>query len=155
MAAVEVPLELPLDASLPEQEDVANALLDEARAVGDRYGIKVVPRLVRTRSFGRTIVDEAKRHSEVVIVGADRRNAGRRRQVFSDVVDFTLKHAPCRVMVAAAPPHPEGLTPTVRLRASTPESDGVTRFEPVVRRVAFGRRLDRRLVKPKADATVW
>jgi nucleotide-binding universal stress UspA family protein len=33
------------------------------------------------------------------VMGAPR--TGRRSEVFSDTVDFVLKHAPCRVMVAA------------------------------------------------------
>ena len=45
-------------------------------------------------------IDEAtRRHTEIIVMGAPR--AGRRRGVFSDTVDFVLKHAPCRVMVAA------------------------------------------------------
>ena len=55
---------------------------------------------MRARSAGRAIVDEAKRrHTEIIVMGAPRTE--RRRVVFSDTVDFVLKHAPCRVMVAA------------------------------------------------------
>jgi APA family basic amino acid/polyamine antiporter len=101
---IEVPLELPLNAPTPEQERIADDLLDEARAIGDSYNVRVIPRLVRARSFGRAIVEEAeRRNAEIIVVGADRRDRGLRgRQVFSDIVDYTLKHAPCRVMVAAA-----------------------------------------------------
>ena len=74
--------------------------------VGIGHGVNVQTRLIRARSFGRAIVDEAaRRNSEIIVVGADRRNIGGRTALFSDIVDFTLKHAPCRVMVAAAPPH--------------------------------------------------
>ena len=91
---------------MPEKLDDAYDLLDEAKAIGDSYGVNVQTRLVRARSFGRAIVDEAvRRNSEIIVVGADRRNTGGRTALFSDIVDFTLKHAPCRVMVAAAPPH--------------------------------------------------
>ena len=52
-------------------------LLDEAQAIGDTYGVKVIGRVVRARSFGRAIVDEAaRRGSEIVVVGADRRDRG-------------------------------------------------------------------------------
>ena len=52
------------------------------------------------RNAGRAIVDEAtRRQSEIIVMGAPR--AGRGRDVFSDTVDFVLKHAPCRVMVVA------------------------------------------------------
>jgi len=106
LTVLEIPMELPLSADMPEKLDDAYDLLDEAKAIGDSYGVNVQTRLIRARSFGRAIVDEAvRRNSEIIVVGADRRNIGGRTALFSDIVDFTLKHAPCRVMVAAAPPH--------------------------------------------------
>ncbi|HVS86120.1 MAG TPA: universal stress protein, partial [Gaiellaceae bacterium] len=102
--AIEVPLELPLDAYLPEQVEEANRQLDEARAIGDAYGVRVIERLARTRNVGRAVVDEAtRRGSEIIVMGGPRRirlHAGRRR-IFGDTVDFVLRNAPCRVMVAA------------------------------------------------------
>jgi APA family basic amino acid/polyamine antiporter len=104
ISVIEVPLELPLDADLPEELAEANRQLDEARAIGESYGIRVIPRLQRARNSGRAIVDEAaRRGSEIIVMGGPRRmrlSAGRRR-IFGDTVDFVLKHAPCRVMVAA------------------------------------------------------
>ena len=102
--AIAVPLELPLDAYLPEQVAAANRLLDEARAIGETYGVKVIGRISRTRNAGRAIVDEAaRRGSEIIVMGGPRRMRlmTGRRAIFGDVVDFVLKHAPCRVMVAA------------------------------------------------------
>jgi APA family basic amino acid/polyamine antiporter len=96
-----VPLELPLDAELPEAEARADDVLDHARAIGDAYGVDVVTRVTRARSAGRAIVDEAAaRQSEIVVIGAPRRRRG--RAVFGGTVDFVLRHAPCRVMVAAS-----------------------------------------------------
>jgi APA family basic amino acid/polyamine antiporter len=106
VTVLEVPLELPLDASLPgEAERKANDLLDEARAIGDAYGVNVIGRLVRARRAGRAIVGEAeRRHSEIIVMGSPRRDRDRRRgRIFGGTVDFVLKNAPCRVMVAAAP----------------------------------------------------
>jgi basic amino acid/polyamine antiporter, APA family len=103
---IEVPLELPLDAELPDEvEERANDLLDEARAIGDAYGVNVIGRIVRARRPGQAIVEEAtRRHSEIIVMGAPRRDVRRRRgRVFGDTVDHVLKNAPCRVMVAAAP----------------------------------------------------
>ncbi|MGH2933479.1 MAG: amino acid permease [Gaiellaceae bacterium] len=104
ISAIEVPLELPLDAELPEQVEEANRALDEAHAIGESYGVRVIPRLVRTRNAGRAIVDEAaRRGSELIVMGSPRRmRLSSRKQIFGDTVDFVLKHAPCRVMVAAA-----------------------------------------------------
>jgi APA family basic amino acid/polyamine antiporter len=101
-----VPLELSLDAELSgNAEGKANDLLDEARAIGDAYGVDVVGRLVRARSAGGAIVEEAeRRNSEIVVMGAPRHDEQRSRgRIFGGTVDFVLKNAPCRVMVAAAP----------------------------------------------------
>jgi APA family basic amino acid/polyamine antiporter len=106
LTVVEVPLHLPLDAALPtELEERAHDVLDEARAIGDAYGVDVIGRIVRARKPGRAIVDEAeRRNSEIIVMGAPRRDLRRRSgRIFGDTVDFVLKHAPCRVMVAAAP----------------------------------------------------
>ena len=102
---IEVPLELPLDAYLPERLEEANDQLDEASAIGELYGVRVTERIVRARNAGRAIVDEAtRRGSEIIVMGGPRRVrlASGRRAIFGDTVDFVLKHAPCRVMVAAS-----------------------------------------------------
>jgi basic amino acid/polyamine antiporter, APA family len=104
ITVIEVPLHKPLDVELPEEEAGADELLDEAKRIGDTFGVKVIGRVVRARSFGRAVVEEAtRRGSEIVVVGADRRDRGLTKQpLFSDTVDYILKHAPCRVLVAAA-----------------------------------------------------
>jgi basic amino acid/polyamine antiporter, APA family len=103
LTVIEVPLELPLDAYLPEAVAEANSQLDEARAIGESYGVRVIPRLVRARNSGRAVVDEAaRRDAEIIVMGGPRRvrlAAGKKR-IFGDTVDFVLKHAHCRVMVA-------------------------------------------------------
>jgi APA family basic amino acid/polyamine antiporter len=100
LSVVVVPLELPLDSTLDEEELRADDALDAAAAIAELYGVDVSERLVRARSAGRAIVDEAiRRQSEIIVMGAPR--VERRSAVFSDTVDFVLKHAPCRVMVAA------------------------------------------------------
>ena len=105
VTAIQVPLELPLDTWLPDDVEEANEQLDEARAIGDSYGVRVTGRIARTRNIGRAIVDESiRRNSEVIVMAGPRRvrlQSGR-RQIFGDSVDFVLRHAPCRVMVATA-----------------------------------------------------
>jgi APA family basic amino acid/polyamine antiporter len=100
LAVIEIPLELPLDAAMPAEEQAANELLDAARRVGDSYGVDVVGRIVRDRSAGRAIVREAaRRHSQIIVMGSSRRRA--RATVFGHTTDYVLKHAPTRVMVVA------------------------------------------------------
>jgi APA family basic amino acid/polyamine antiporter len=100
VSVVVVPLELPLDSRLDEEEVQADEALDAAAAIAELYGVDLTERIVRARSAGRAIVDEAaRRQTEIIVMGAPR--AERRGAVFSDTADFVLKHAPCRVMVAA------------------------------------------------------
>jgi APA family basic amino acid/polyamine antiporter len=99
LRVVVVPLELPLDADLSEQLDAANDLLDDHRAIAAPYGVRVVERVVRARNAGKAIVEEAERRgAEIIVLGAPR---GRHRAIFGHTVDYVLKHAPSRVMVAA------------------------------------------------------
>ena len=101
VSVVTVPLELPLDAELPEAEAAANDALDAAVAIGELYGVDVIGRLLRARKPGRAIVREAeRRQTEIIVLGAPRA-AHPRRAIFSETVDFILKNAPCRVMVVA------------------------------------------------------
>jgi basic amino acid/polyamine antiporter, APA family len=99
---IEVPLSLPLDASLPEEEDTAEALLDDAQALVESYGVRAVTRLLRARKAGPAIVDDARRRdAELVLVGAPRHAVAGRRALFSRTVDYVLRESPCRVLVAA------------------------------------------------------
>ena len=101
---IEVPLELPLDVALPAEEHQANDELDEAIAIGDTYGVKVVGRLVRGRSASAEIVREAeRREAEIIVLGSPRKSlVDRRRSVFGTTVDRVMRKAPCRVMVTAS-----------------------------------------------------
>jgi APA family basic amino acid/polyamine antiporter len=103
LTVLEVPLELPLDAELPDEERLANDELDEAMAVGDTYGVRVVGRLVRGRSASVEIVREAERRgAEIIVLGSPRKElTNRRRGVFGSTVDRVMRRAPCRVMVTA------------------------------------------------------
>jgi basic amino acid/polyamine antiporter, APA family len=98
---IELPLDLPLDVRLPDVEEEANEILDRSAALVESYGVRVVVRLVRARSAGPAIVEEAAgRNAELIVLGAPRARIGRRR-IFGRTVDYVLKHSPTRVMIAA------------------------------------------------------
>jgi nucleotide-binding universal stress UspA family protein len=100
---IEIPLDLPLSAEMPAEEDLANRELDEARAIGESYGVTVIPRLVRARNAAAAIVDEAdRRATEIIVIGAPRKDLSRRKQaIFGRTVDKVLKNASCRVLLTA------------------------------------------------------
>ncbi len=99
-------LEIPLDRALtdrfPDLETIGNAELDEAVAIGDSYGVRVLTRLDRAHSAGPAIVAEAEvRNAEIIVLGTPRRHlTSRQTAVFGNTVDYVLKHASCRVMIA-------------------------------------------------------
>jgi nucleotide-binding universal stress UspA family protein len=100
---LEIPLDRQLSEDLPDSERTANHELDEAVAIGESYGVRTVGRLERARSAGPAIVAEAEaRGAEIIVLGSPRRQlTSVRAAVFGTTVDYVLKHAPCRVLVAA------------------------------------------------------
>ena len=101
---LEIPLDRPLADELPELEARANRELDEAVAIGDSYGVRVVGRLERARSAAKAIVAEAEaRDAEIIVIGSPRRRlTSSQAAVFGKTVDYVLKHASCRVLVTAS-----------------------------------------------------
>ena len=101
---LEVPLDRALTDEFPALERAANRELDEAVAIGDSYGIRVLGRLERARSAGLAIVVEAEaRNAEIIVLGSPRRTlTASQAAIFGKTVDYVLKHAPCRVLVTAS-----------------------------------------------------
>jgi APA family basic amino acid/polyamine antiporter len=104
LSVLEVPRDRTLTDRFPELEGTANDELDEAAAIGDSYGVRVLTRLERAHAAGPAIVAEADaRNAEIIVLGSPRRHltAGQ-AAVFGKTVDYVLKHAGCRVLVTAA-----------------------------------------------------
>jgi nucleotide-binding universal stress UspA family protein len=102
VSAIEVPAELPLDSHMLSEEVAGRQALAEAQATADSYGLASSAKLVRGREAGEEIVREAIRsRSEIIILSAQRNLGNPRAPIFGTTVEFVLKHAPCRVMVAA------------------------------------------------------
>ena len=104
ITVVRVPRQFELEGPLPP--DVAarvDASLDEARLLGEDHGVEVRTDVVRARSIGHAIVDEAKaRQADLIVLGSSPRWR-RQSRFFSPTVDFVLRHAPCEVLVVAFP----------------------------------------------------
>jgi len=104
ITVVRVPRRYVLEGELPP--DVAarvDASLDEARLLGEDHGVEVRTGVVRARSIGHAIVDEARERSVDLIVLGSSPRWRRQSRFFSPTVDFVLRHAPCEVLVVAFP----------------------------------------------------
>jgi len=113
----EVPLSLPLDARLPEeQRKRARAALVRAKAIGEEYeGVEVATATVRARRAGEGIVAEATRRGvDVIVMAAEEpsrirggaRLGGRGGPLdnfVGDVTKHVVRKAPCRVILTAPP----------------------------------------------------
>lgn len=104
ITVVRVPRRFPLEGPLPT--DVAERVdgaLEEARLLGEDYGVEVRTGVVRARSISHAIVDEARaRDADVIVLGSSPRWR-RQSRFFSPTVDFVLRRAPCEVLVVAFP----------------------------------------------------
>lgn len=114
---VGVPMSLPLDARLPE-EQIQNArdALKRAKDVGEEYEkVHVSTATVRARSPGEAIVDQARRRGvEAIVLAAEEptgigggavfggRGSSRERSI-GEITRYVVNKAPCRVFLTAAP----------------------------------------------------
>ena len=100
---IRVPLELPLDAELLDEEERAEAALAEARLLGAENGVKVVATTLRARSIGTAIVEHARAtRADLIVVGSSPRWR-RQSRFFSPTVDYLLRTAPAEVLIVAFP----------------------------------------------------
>ena len=100
---IRVPLEQPLDASMLDEDERAEAALAEAKLLGAEHGVVVNGTTVRARAIGQAIVEHA------LVVDADLIMLGsaprwrRQARFFSPTVDYVLRKAPCEVLIVAFP----------------------------------------------------
>jgi basic amino acid/polyamine antiporter, APA family len=102
---IEIQAELPLDAHMKHEEAAARAVLEKARAISAGYGVRLRARVIRSRARGHAIVSEADALEAdlIVVVAPRKRRLGRHASLFGKTVDYLLRHASCRVLVAAPP----------------------------------------------------
>jgi APA family basic amino acid/polyamine antiporter len=119
---IPVPLHKPLDAELFDEEERAESSLAEARILASEHGVDVEGLIVRARTIGAAVVEEAMaRVADLIIMGSSPRWR-RQSRFFSPTVDYVLRKAPCEVMVIAYPQgvleeEPETSSPEARLTA--------------------------------------
>jgi APA family basic amino acid/polyamine antiporter len=100
---IRVPMDLPLDGAMAEEEARAEASLAEAVTLGAENGVEVHTSTIRARAIGRAIVDRAREiDADLIVLGSSPRWR-RQSRFFSPTVDFVLRHAPCEILVVAFP----------------------------------------------------
>jgi nucleotide-binding universal stress UspA family protein len=111
ITVLEVPIELPLDAALPDKEAKILSHLERVQSIAESYGARVVTYIVRGRKAGRAIVEEAQRTGANVImlqVPAKRRVSG---PALGPTVEYVIANAPCRVLLSIEPCQRPGRAP--------------------------------------------
>lgn len=113
----EIPMALPLDARLPEERvRRAKEALRRAKAVGEEYeGVHVSTAMIRARSAGQGIVNEARRRGvEAIVLAAEEPSrvrggallggsGGPLDNFVGDATKYVLRKADCRVILTAPP----------------------------------------------------
>ena len=104
ITVVRVPRRYQLEGPLPPEVAArVDASLEEARLLGAEHGVEVRTDVVRARSIGYAIVDEARRARPTSSCSAPSARWRRQSRFFSPTVDFVLRRAPCEVLVVAFP----------------------------------------------------
>ena len=97
-----VPNQLSLDAGLEKEERLGLSVLESAKVTGRKAGLKVQTRLVRTRSPGAAIVEEAERSgAEIIYLGTA--HAPPAERALGPTASYLLAHRPCRVVIETPP----------------------------------------------------
>jgi nucleotide-binding universal stress UspA family protein len=100
---IRVPLDQPLDAELPDEDERAAASLTEAAALAADHGVEVEGRSIRARSIGEAIVQAAEATGADLIVLGSSPKWRRQARFFSPTVAYVLRKAPAEVLVMAFP----------------------------------------------------
>jgi APA family basic amino acid/polyamine antiporter len=100
---IRVPLDLPLEAEMLEQEERASASLIDAKQLAAEHGVTIDGDIVRARAIGEAVVAKAEEIGADLILMGSAPRWRRQSRFFSPTVDYVLRRAPCEVMVIAYP----------------------------------------------------
>jgi APA family basic amino acid/polyamine antiporter len=100
LVPIPVPASSPIDASLPEAEQAAQALVEQAKL---QAGRRVTGHWEKVRSggAGRMIIDEAlEMRAQAIVMGLPARGGA---SVFGKTIETVLGERPCRVILQTGP----------------------------------------------------
>jgi len=95
---LQVPRQLPLQGGMEAEEAQGRALLESARVAGRKAGVRVRTGLIRTRSPGAALVDEARRVGADLLY-LDAVHAPPSEQLLGPTAAYLLAKRPCRIVV--------------------------------------------------------
>jgi APA family basic amino acid/polyamine antiporter len=97
---IEIPPSLPLDTFFPEKLASADALMEQAQAIGREYEVPIDAQVKQSRLAGETIVETAREGEyDLIILGARARPAAPALSPFGMTVEHVIRNAPGRVWV--------------------------------------------------------
>ncbi len=118
IAAIEIQLELPLEAPDVAVEAAAHDAVRAARAIAESYGVHTQGIVLHARDAGEAIVAElSQRRSEIAVIAANWPQTTRRSHLVGGTTDHILKHALCRVVLIG---HPASQVANARALSSEP-----------------------------------
>ena len=100
LVPIPVPSSAPIDAEMPEQEERAQAMIEQARLQGGRL---VTGRWIKVRAgqAGGMIVQEAiDLRAKAIVLALPRRQGG---NIFDKAIETVLRERPCRVIIQSDP----------------------------------------------------
>jgi APA family basic amino acid/polyamine antiporter len=100
LVPIPVPSSSPIDAEMPEQEERAQAIIEQARLQGGRL---VTGRWIKVRAgqAGGMIVEEAIHlRARAIVLALPRRQGG---NLFDKAIETVLRERPCRVIIQSDP----------------------------------------------------
>ncbi|TAM56291.1 universal stress protein [bacterium] len=100
---IEVPMQLPVNAAMGDQERRALEALAAAQAVAKKVGVEIRTETVKTRNTGQAIVAIARRERAHLLVLGTVRRAHFSGNPFSGLIEYVSAHAPCDVVVGVRP----------------------------------------------------
>ena len=101
LVTITVPTSSPIDAPLPEQEALAQEMIDSARVLGGRR-VTGHWEKVRAGQAGRRVIDEARDiEARAIVMPRPRKRAG--TSLFGRTLETVLEERPCRVIIESEP----------------------------------------------------
>lgn len=99
---IEVPLTLPIDAELPQQERQALEVLTAATEIGRRVGLEIRTRTVRDRQTGPAVIQAAREENAQLIVMGTYREHRYAGAPLAKVVEYVTTHTHVDVLVGVS-----------------------------------------------------